>query len=109
MQDLAIKRNYAHLVKDNRVRYFLPEALRSGEVAIRGVILDDGRPHNLSPESLERQVLLLRHVLWHYDDAAIALHCRRECNANSCNINCLMSSKINIVMITHQNFPRLAL
>ena len=109
MQDLAIERNYAHLVKDNRVGYFLPEALRSGEVAIRRVILDNGRPHNLGPECLQRQVLLLRHVLWHHNNAAVALHCCRECNADTCIKNYSNFTKIKMVMIPHQNFPRLAL
>ena len=72
-----------YLVKDDGVGDLLSETLRRGEVAIGGVVLDDGRPHYLRPERLQRQVLLLRHILWHHDDAAVALHGRRDGHADS--------------------------
>ena len=72
-----------YLVEDDRVGYLLSESLRRGEVALGGVVLDDGRPHDLGPERPQSEDLLRRHVLRQHDDAAVALHGRRDGHADS--------------------------
>ena len=72
-----------YLVKDDGVRDLLPETLRRRKVALGGVVLDDGRPHDLRPERPQRQHLLRGHVLREHDDAAVSLHGRGDGHADS--------------------------
>ena len=52
-------------------------------MALGGVVLDDGRPHDLRPERPQRQHLLRGHVLREHDDAAVSLHGRGDGHADS--------------------------
>ena len=74
------------LIEDDGVGDLVAEALRHRDVALGGVEVGRRRrPHDLGAERPQRVHLLRRHLLGQHDDAAVALHRRRQRQPDACS------------------------